>query len=72
MHRNHLLFSLLGLIAVACALPNDRRQFVRVITEPKPGEEYVNIHTGVPSSGIHGKPLGMKFWIFEKKINTLT
>lgn len=60
MHRNHLLFSLLGLLAVACALPNDRRPFVRVITEPKPGEEYVSIHTAVPSSAIQGKPLGMK------------
>ncbi|KAL5243945.1 hypothetical protein ACI65C_011355 [Semiaphis heraclei] len=57
MHRNHLLFSLLGLLAVACALPNDRRPFVRVITEPKPGEEYVSIHTAVPSSAIQGKPL---------------
>ncbi|XP_022169945.1 mucin-5AC-like isoform X2 [Myzus persicae] len=57
MHRNHLLFSLFGLLAVACALPNDRRPFVRVITEPKPGEEYVSIHTGMPSSAIQGRHL---------------
>jgi len=59
MHRTHLLFSLLGLLAVVSAVPNDRKKFVRVITEPKPGEEYVSIHTGVPSSGVQSLPLGI-------------
>lgn len=59
MHRTHLLFSLLGLLAVASAVPNDRKKFVRVITEPKPGEEYVSIHTGMPSSGVQSLPLGI-------------
>lgn len=62
MHRN-LLFLLLGLLAVTHAAPEERRKFVRVITEPKPGEEYVSIHTGKPSSG---KPLGTKPFIFDK------
>lgn len=62
MRRNYLLLPLLGLLAVTYAAPDDKRKFVRVITEPKPGEEYVSIHTGKPSSGVHGKPLGMKIF----------
>lgn len=64
MHRNYLLLPVLGLLAVTCAAPDERRKFVRVITEPKPGEEYVSIHTGKPSSGVPGKPLGIKPLIY--------
>lgn len=64
MHWNCLLLPLLGLLAVTYAAPEERRKFVRVITEPKPGEEYVSIHTGKPSSGVPAKPLGTKLMIF--------
>lgn len=57
MHWNCLLLPLVGLLAVTYAAPDERRKFVRVITEPKPGEEYVSIHTGKPSSGAPAKPL---------------
>uniref|UniRef100_A0A2S2R8T1 Uncharacterized protein n=1 Tax=Sipha flava TaxID=143950 RepID=A0A2S2R8T1_9HEMI len=57
MHRNHLIFPLLSLLVVTYAAPDDRRKFVRVITEPKPGEEYVSIHTGKPSSNVQSKSL---------------
>lgn len=61
MHRNYvLLLALLGMLAVTYAAPDERRKFVRVITEPKPGEEYVSIHTGKPSSGVQGKREGIK------------
>lgn len=58
MHINHLIFPLLSLIVVTCAAPDERRKFVRVITEPKPGEEYVSIQTGKPSSGVLAKSPG--------------
>lgn len=58
MRRNYLLLPLLGLLAVTYAAPDERKKFVRVITEPKPGEEYVSIYTGKPSSGVQAKPLG--------------
>lgn len=60
MHRNYvLLLALLGVLVVTYAAPDERRKFVRVITEPKPGEEYVSIHTGKPSSGVQGKRDGI-------------
>lgn len=58
MRRNHLLLPLLlcSVLAVACAATaDDKKKFVRVITEPKPGEEYVSIHTAKPASGVQGK-----------------
>lgn len=61
MYRNYLLLPLLSLLVVTYAAPDDRRKFVRVITEPKPGEEYVSIHTGKPSSGVQEKSLGMEY-----------
>lgn len=51
MHGNKLLILTISLFAIVYGAPDDRRKFVRVITEPKPGEEYVSIHTGKPSSG---------------------
>lgn len=59
MYGNKLLLPLLSLLVVTYAVPEERRKFVRVITEPKPGEEYVSIHTGNPSSGAHGKSSGI-------------
>lgn len=64
MRRNHLLLPILSLLVVTYAAPDERRKFVRVITEPKPGEEYVSIHTGKPSSGVQEKSLGMKLLMF--------
>lgn len=62
MHKNYvLLLALLGMLAVTYAAPDERKKFVRVITEPKPGEEYVSIHTGKPSSGVQGKREGIKW-----------
>lgn len=58
MHRVYLILPLLSILVVTNAISDDRRKFVRVITEPKPGEEYVSIHTGKPSSGAQGKSLG--------------
>lgn len=66
MHRNYLILPLLSLLAVSNAVPDDRRKFVRVITEPKPGDEYVSIHTGKPSSGVQPKSLGKKLFIFKQ------
>lgn len=65
MHKNNLIFPLLGLLAVTYAAPDERRKFVRVITEPKPGEEYVSIHTGKPSSGVPAKSLGIIILLFS-------
>lgn len=67
MYRNYLLLPLLSLLVVTYAAPDDRRKFVRVITEPKPGEEYVSIHTGKPSSGVQGKSSGMEYYTFLMK-----
>lgn len=65
MHRNHLLLPLLSLLVVTHAASDERGKFVRVITEPKPGEEYVSIYTGKPSN-VHGKSLGIpsNYFIF--------
>lgn len=61
MHTNNLIFPLLSLIVVTYAAPDERRKFVRVITEPKPGEEYVSIQTGKPLSGVLAKSPGTFF-----------
>lgn len=59
MYNGVLLLTLLLLLVVTSVTSDERRKFVRVITEPKPGEEYVSIHTGKPSSGFQ-KPLGIQ------------
>lgn len=70
MHTNHLIFPLLSLLIVTYAAPEERRKLVRVITEPKPGEEYVSIQTGKPSSSIQAKSSGMKLLLIFKDIGT--